>query len=102
MASSEDPCCAAGTLVYFDNTVPEKGTVHTLTGINCYIAGTPRAGGTTLIIGTDIFGQTQNMRRNADMLAEAMKCTVCIPDHFRGASASDQRGGPATIAFRQV
>jgi len=77
-----DACCAAGTLVFKQDT-PEAGAVQTLGGdLEAYVVG---AGTTALILGTDIFGfAAPNTRANADMMAAALGCMVVVPDHFRG------------------
>jgi len=81
-ARMTDACCAAGTLVFKQDT-PEAGAVQTLGGdLEAYVVG---AGTTALILGTDIFGfAAPNTRANADMMAAALGCMVVVPDHFRG------------------
>ena len=99
-----DACCAAGTLVYTNNT-PAAGSVERCAGsdhyapLDAYVVG---SGTTALVVGTDIFGfAAPNTRANADMLAAALGCLVIVPDHFRGATITSYLDGaeftPAAI-----
>ena len=85
---SDDPCCAAGQAIYASPLNEKAGHVIQLADLPIYDVGEESAA-VVVIIGTDIFGQTQNTLANADALATAMRARVLVPDFFRGRHAGE-------------
>ena len=83
-SSSADPCICAGGVVKDDAAYKEAGEMITQGGLDMYVVKGSPTSATAIVIGADIFGMSSALKRNADVLAKQMACTVVMPDHFRG------------------
>ena len=80
MSSVNKACC---TLPPVQTDYKPKGTFEDVGGLKSYVVG-PKDSKLAVLMMYDIFGYWPQTQQGADLLSEAMKARVVMPDFFRG------------------
>ncbi|KAJ1028610.1 hypothetical protein NDA16_001776 [Ustilago loliicola] len=98
MAANTNQACCTIPPVKSDYT--PKGTIEKIGGLDAYTIG-PKDAKKAIVVVYDIFGFWPTTQQGADLLADATKARVVMPDFFRGKPLTHDDYPPQTDAQKQ-
>ncbi|SPC66980.1 related to AIM2 - cytoplasmic protein involved in mitochondrial function or organization [Ustilago sp. UG-2017b] len=96
-ANTNQACC---TIPPVKSDYSPKGTTEKIGGLDAYVIG-PKDAKKAIVVVYDVFGYWPTTKQGADLLAEATKARIVMPDFFRGKPIAQEDYPPKTEEKKQ-